>query len=284
LRNLKAKRLNYDLLISAYNAVDLGGQGIQYIHWIKVVETGNPIYRKISDFSDERLRNNLAIANSYVVAHSIEKCYSVDSTVIYPPVVLKSKELPWDAKENAFICSGRLVPMKQPHQVIEVLEKVRQKGFDVRLYMTGGGGGTSEQKYERFLRKKIEANSSWITLYTNLTYEEYSQVLYRCKYGIHFKKEPFGISIAEMVKAGTIPFVKEQGGQVEIVGKENTDLLFNDQAEAVEKIVSILKDESKQQSLLKSLEKQKALFSTERFVQEISSFVDDYFKAREGTT
>lgn len=49
LRYLKSKSHHYDLLISAYNAVDFGKQGMQYIHWIKVLE-GNPFYERISDF------------------------------------------------------------------------------------------------------------------------------------------------------------------------------------------------------------------------------------------
>ena len=36
LRYCKQKQQDYDLVISAYNAADLGRPGMQYIHWIKV--------------------------------------------------------------------------------------------------------------------------------------------------------------------------------------------------------------------------------------------------------
>ncbi len=278
IRYLKSVNFNYDLLVSAYNAADLGRRGIQYIHWVKVIEGGKPIYRKISNFSIQQLRENIAIANSHTVADTVHNIYGIEAKVIYPPVVLKSTELPWHMKENSFICSGRLVESKQPHKVIEILQEVRQKGYDINLYFTGGGGGVAEQKYELFLIKMVQDHASWVKLYKNLTYEEYSQVLYKCKYGIHLKKEPFGISIAEMVKAGAIPFVKSQGGQVEIVGAENTDLFFDNEEEAREKIVTVLKDPSKQASLVSALERQKSLFSTERFMQETLNFVDDYCK------
>jgi hypothetical protein len=134
-----------------------------------------------------------------------------------------------------------------------------------------------EWRYRRFLQKLVKANASWVKLYENLPYEEYAQIVCKCKYGFHFKQEPFGISIAEMVKAGALPFVKNQGGQIEIVGENNPELLFADTKEAVEKIVSVLGDPNKQQKLLNSLETQKQLFSTDQFIQEINKIVASYF-------
>lgn len=128
------------------------------------------------------------------------------------------------------------------------------------------------------INKLVAENSSWITLHQNRPYQEYVTLLSRCKYGIHYKKEPFGISIAEMVKAGAIPFVRSIGGQVEIVGAHNQELLFNSEDEAVEKIIAILKDENQQKQLIASLEDRKYLFSTEKFISDIQGVVDTYFQ------
>jgi glycosyltransferase involved in cell wall biosynthesis len=277
-RYFKANSHQYDLVSSAFNAIDLGKKGIQYIHWIKVVE-GTPFYRSISGFSQDQIKENISIANSYCVADSVKKTYEVDSTVVYPPVVIDAPMIPWEEKENAFICSGRLVPAKQPHKVIQILRAVRKRGFDIKLHMTGGGGGTSEWKYQRWLKDMVKKNSSWVTLYENLKYKDYVNVVSRCRYGIHYKQEPFGISIAEMVKAGAIPFVKSKGGQIEIVGEHNQALFFDDDEDAVEKIVRILSDQTQQDKALKLLEEQRNLFSTHRFVTEINAVVDSYFEA-----
>ena len=121
-------------------------------------------------------------------------------------------------------------------------------------------------------------NSDWITLHENRPYQEYATLLSKCKYGIHYKKEPFGISIAEMVKAGAIPFVRSKGGQVEIVGAHNQELLFDSEDEAVEKIIATLKDAERQNQLIASLEEQKYLFSTEKFISDIQGIVDTYFQ------
>lgn len=281
LRHFKQKQPDYDLVISAYNAADLGRPGMQYIHWIKVLEGGElaqKYYNRISNFSVDNLKKNFSLANSVAVAAAIKDYYGIDAKVVYPPVVIAPGNIAWQDKENAFICSGRLVEAKQPHRVIQCLEKVRQKGIDLKLYITGGGGGNAEAKYKRYLDQLIRDNSDWIELCENLSYEQYSQVLYRCKYGIHFKPEPFGISIAEMVKAGIIPFTREGGGPAEIIGQENTDLFFNNLEDAVEKIAHVIQNEDKQYQLLSSLEKQKFLFSTDKFMADINNVVTGYLQ------
>lgn len=268
---------DYDLVISAYNATDLGKQGIQYIHWTGVIDEADRIYKKISSFSDESIKSNISLANSGFVAQRFKQMYGADAQVVYPPVVTEFPNIPWEEKENAFICSGRLTKPKQPHQVIEILRQVRAQGFDLKLYLTGGGGGSYAWGYQRFLRKKIAENSSWVTLYQDLSFQDYVKVVARCRYGLHFKQEPFGISIAEMLKAGAIPFVKNKGGQIEIVGSENEDLLFGNQEEAVKKVVSLLKNPDRLQELRGILDERKQLFSTSRFMSEIDREVSRFF-------
>ncbi|MDY6785777.1 MAG: glycosyltransferase [Cyanobacteriota bacterium] len=279
IRYLKERVHNYDLAISAYNAIDLGCPGMQYIHWVNVVE-GRSFYQKISDFSRDRLKQNISLANSEFVAQRVKRDYQIESTIVYPPVLLSPIEIPWEQKEDVFICSGRLTKPKEPHKVIEILRQVRQQGFNIKLYLTGGGGGAYAVGYRRFLQKIIDRNSEWITVYENLKYKDYVGVISRCKYGIHYKKEPFGISIAEMVKAGAIPFVRNIGGQVEIVGEENQELFFENVDSAVEKIVRVLKDSALEEELRRRLSDRNSLFSAERFMSEVKQAVDAYFEAQ----
>ena len=282
LRRLKTQNDSYNLLISAYNAVDFGKPGLQYIHWIKVLET-NPFYNRISNFSTERMKRNDSFTNSYTVAKFIQQEYGCPSRVLYPPVVLDTPNLAWEQKENAFICSGRLTEAKQPHKIIAILKRVRSQGFDVKLYLTGGGGGAYAWKYQNFVKKLVKENATWVTLYENLTYQDYANVLAKCRYGIHFKQEPFGISIAEMVKAGAIPFVRDQGGQIEIVGQHNQALMFRNEHEAADKIIAVLKDSIHQQQLHISLSEQRNLFSTQRFMSEFNKIVEECLQKTKST-
>lgn len=278
LRQFKAKARHYDLVISAYNAADLGTRGIQYIHWTNVLE-GNAFHRTISNFSYQQLQENVSIANSETVALQAQKVYGVDSRIIYPPVVIRESTLDWEQKEDAFICSGRLVKAKEPHRVIQILQAVRQQGWNIKLHLTGGGGGAAEWRYRRFIRQLVHTHRDWVTLHENLTYTAYVKLLSRCKYGIHYKKEPFGIAIAEMVKAGVIPFVRTQGGQLEIVGKANTALQFDSEQDAAQKIIAVLRNPAQQQQLYAALATQRDQFSTERFMTEMNAAIQAFFES-----
>ncbi len=281
LRNLKAHNQEYDLLLSGYNAVDFGRIGIQYVHWINVIHN-NDLYNKVSNFSLESMKLNISITNSFSVSNVLKDRYAIDAKVVYPPVLLDDQNLSWEQKENAFICSGRLTAAKAPHKAIQILKKVRQKGFNVKLYITGGGGGIYGWKYQRTLKKMAKENSEWVKLCENLPYKDYVNVLAKCRYGIHHKPEPFGISVAEMIKAGAIPFVRSKrgrvAGQVEVVGEENQALFFDNQDEAVEKITNILKDSEIQQKIQASLIKRKNIFSTDKFMSGIYEVVKNYFE------
>lgn len=281
LRHFKRHHQDHDLVISAYNAADLGKPGIQYIHWIKVLEGGKlaqKYYNRISGFLEESLKKNVSLANSEDVAKVVKNYYGLDATVVYPPVVIKTGEIPWADKEDAFICSGRLVKAKQPHRVIQCLEQVRKQGFNVKLHITGGGGGDAEATYKRYLDQLVQDNADWVTIHENLSYEDYSKLMYRCRYGIHFKPEPFGISIAEMVKAGVVPFARDTGGPLEIIGAENTALFFSGFEDAIAKITDLLAHPDKQTQMRLALEQQKKLFSTDRFMAEIDQIVTRYFE------
>ena len=282
LRHLKTHNQEYDLLLSGYNAVDFGRIGIQYVHWINVIPHDG-LYSKISNSSLDNIKLNISITNSFVVSKVLKDRYAIDAKVVYPPVLLKDQNISWEEKENAFICSGRLTEAKAPHKAIQILKKVRQKGFDVKLYITGGGGGVYGWKYKRTLTKMANENSEWVKLYKNLPYKDYVNILAKCRYGIHYKYEPFGISIAEMMKAGAIPIVRsKQGrsttGQVEILGEENQELFFDNQDEAVEKITNILQNSEIQEKLQASLLKRKDIFSTGRFMTGIRQVVKNYFE------
>jgi glycosyltransferase involved in cell wall biosynthesis len=286
IKHFKDNSQHYDLTLSAFNAVDLGRPSIQYIHWVNVVEKKSKkakswlkILMKWVDFSYENLEKNKSLVNSKCTAGHVKKCYGIDSEVVYPPVIATVETLPWSEREDVFLCSGRIVKSKQTHRVIKILKKVREKGIDVKLFITGGGSGNYGSSYFKEVKQLAEQNSEWVKIYENLTYSDYLKVASQCRYGIHLKPEPFGISVAEMVKADIIPFVRSQGGQIEIVGTENSELLFQDESEAIEKIIQVVKSPTLQKKLLESLNERKELFSTEKFTNDIRLAVSQYFES-----
>ena len=99
-----------------------------------------------------------------------------------------------------------------------------------------------------------------------------AKILANCQFGIQtHDAEPFGISVAEMVKAGAIVFAPSDGGQAEILG--HPDLLFSNVNEAVEKILSALNNPSLQSALRRHLSHQAQQFSAQSFVHEVEAFI-----------
>ncbi len=103
----------------------------------------------------------------------------------------------------------------------------------------------------------------------------------RQRYGIHaLVNEPFGIAVAEMVRAGCIVFTHRSGGQEEILGGDDR-LLYSSTQDAVEKIINIMDSPQETASVRTFLKKQGELFSTDRFVGEIRNAVSQFLNRRQ---
>ena len=57
--------------------------------------------------------------------------------MLYPPVAAEFPAVPWEQKENGFVCVGRVVPEKRMDAAVRILEKVREAGHDVHLHILG---------------------------------------------------------------------------------------------------------------------------------------------------
>jgi glycosyltransferase involved in cell wall biosynthesis len=99
------------------------------------------------------------------------------------------------------------------------------------------------------------------------------RLLARQRYGIHaMLDEHFGIAVAEMVRAGCIVFVSQDGGPREIVGDEPRRL-FASIPDAIRKVRAVIDDPALQGTLRAHLARRGTLFSAERFVRELRAIV-----------
>lgn len=291
MRYFKTIRSEYDVAISAFSEMDLGAPGIQYIHF-PVIGYGHEkaktlfgyqdsalrkayrwFCRRISQYSDESMKQNLTITNSHWTSNLIKKLYGIDSRVVYPPVKVSAPDISWEEREEGFVCISRLSPEKKIERAIEILRAVRLRGFNVHLHIITSGGN---RRYEERFSDLVESEGPWIFLEKGPSRSRLSHTLARHKYGIHVaENEQFGIAVAEMVKARCIPFVPSKGGQVEIVG--GNDLLsYDDTHQAVEKIVNILLDKNKQQRILTFLFQRTEIFGADVFQRQIYDIVSHF--------
>lgn len=275
---------SFDLWISTYYEMDLGQKGIQYVHSpaFAIGITRNSIQRqnflkqyyrhlstKIFKCSLKAILNNLTLVNSHWTAGLIKSLYDIEPIAVYPPVLTDFPLIPWEEREDGFVCIGRLAPDKRIETLIHIIHNVRKRIPKAHLHIVGSPVNASY--YKRIQRLQRE-NSSWVFLEGPLTREELKTLVSSHKYGIHGKRdEHFGIAPAEMVNAGCIVFVPNGGGQVEIV--ENELLIYETVNEAVVKITKVMSENKLQRMLRDDLSRKARRFSVNHFMNSIRGIV-----------
>jgi glycosyltransferase involved in cell wall biosynthesis len=294
IRHFKRLTQPYDLCISAFNEMDLGTRGIQYIHFpligrghetvrsevlapdSKARAAYRDLCRLLSGFSELRMKQNLTIANSRWTAGIVKRVYDIEARVIYPPVSGDFPKVAWEQKRIGFIVVGRIVPEKRVEIAFDIVKRLRREGHDVQLCIAGRSGAPA---YLAYLRRLLKGNESWASIRTDLTREGLSELSASYRYGLHVREnEQFGIGVAEMLKAGCIPFVSARGGQTEIVGSQEL-LLFHRPEQAVERIAKVLSSKRIQNQLRQGLKYRSKMFSAERFMAEIRKAVKEFLAA-----
>jgi glycosyltransferase involved in cell wall biosynthesis len=298
-RFCKKNSSKFDLMISTYNVMDFGKREIQCVadfsfddglrrkilpstggskSWFYRDSPFRKAYLKIAKIlsgnSRDGWRKNLTIANSDWSAKLIKETYGLEAIKIYPPVSGEFPDIPWDKREDGFVCLARLVPEKQIDKTIEILETVREKGWKIHLHILGR---TDNLEYGDKLNQLCKEKSNWVFMEGLIKGQRKSEFVAKHKFGISgCKGEAFGIAVAEMVNAGCIVWVPDGGGQVEIVN--HPYLIYDDVKDAVNKIEIALNDKALQVGLRKHLVKQSRKFSSEIFVLEIKEVVRHFLE------
>jgi glycosyltransferase involved in cell wall biosynthesis len=270
----------YDVRLSAYNLTDWGLPAIHFIadfSWDKPTREAlhppspgfiyreTPLRRAYLEFARacegksgrDFMNEDLVIANSEWSARILRERFGLRSTpVIYPAVWMKFPEIAWAEKKPDFVMIGRVAPEKRIEECVEILQEVRSRGHKIRLRLCGQPG---TDHYGRRISALCDKHRDWIVAEGRVYGERKARVLAECRFGIQGTHgEGFGISVAEMVKAGAIVFAPREGGQAEILNRE--ELLFSDKADAVRRIDTVLRDDQVQAGLLKSLRDRASLF------------------------
>lgn len=284
-----AKRIqhDYDLLLTANNETDFGCPGIQYIHfpwnylprpqidlrWYHVPPLTNGYYRFCSwlcDFSSERMAQNLTLVNSDWTGAKVRERHGIESITLYPSVAGSFPMIPWEERQDGFVCIGRISPEKELEKVIDIIAAVRARGRAVHLHLVGS---PDDRRYTQVIRQRVQANADWLYLHEALPRADLLPLLTAHRYGIHgMREEHFGMAVAELVRAGCITFVPHGGGQVEIVGATE-HLLYESVAGATAQILRVLDDPELQRQLRTHLAERQRQFSPKVVARQIQNIV-----------
>lgn len=281
-----ARRLvhEYDIVASANNETDFGRPGIQYVHyparlrprprvdmrWYHSLPGALPLYYwmcdHLLDVSSGAANRNLTLVNSDWTGEHYRRRHGSSPQTLYPPVAGTFADVPWATRANAFVCVGRLAPEKDHDTVIDVVAAVRAVHPDVHLHIVGSPG---ERTYYRRIVARIQAHADWITLHLDMPPAALRQLLVNCRYGLHgMENEHFGMAPAEMVTAGCIAWVRDDGGQVEIVGGDRR-LIYRTREQAVASILAVMASDAEQAALRTMLAERAPQFALDRFMDGV---------------
>lgn len=297
-RIAQGMRNDFDVLISAQHEMDFGRRAIQYVHspsfraayeperrleaegrgltaverWRLDLQCRGRPWRMLSRFRFERMKRNLTLVNSNWTREAVRELYQIESVMISPPVVGDFPDVPWDQRREHFVCIGRFAPLKRIEMVIEILATVRARGREVHLRLIGlREDRATGRAYFETVERLVRRHASWVTLVERVDRDELIRTVSESRYGIHAAEaEPFGLAVAEMVRAGCIVFTGDSGGQAEIVGS-NERLLFHGVEDGVAKILTVLRQPRLQVALRQQLADQGVLSTAGEFA---SSFRD----------
>ena len=224
---------------------------------------------RLGNYSEIRMKQNVTLVNSNWMGERVRETYGIETQTVYPPVKDDFPDVSWAQREEGFVCIGGVSPGKHVEDMISIISRVRQQRPEVHLHIIGS---CSDPAYADKIKRLCEENHEWLFCEGRLAREKLTRLVARHKYGIHgMPNEHFGIAVAEMVKAGCIPFVPNSGGQVEIV--DDGCLLYADQSEAADKILYVLQHETVQAELRESLRVQGERFSAITFMTAIRQVV-----------
>lgn len=283
----------YDLCVTASRVIDWG---VPAVHFLTDVTWNNSLQLK---FNSEELHSrrgavrsiywklesiiagsswrnpaqfDVIVANSeWTAANSSPHC-GLNPVVICPPVPGKyDNMLPWEERENSFVCLGRISVEKQIDQVIYILDAVRETNRDIKLHIVGQFDTSS---YSNHILDLHKTRADWIILHGGLYGAEKEALLGRCRYGISScTHEAFGIATAEMLKAGMIPFIPMEGAQREIVN--DISLTYTSVADAVIKVNSLLASNEEQITKYHCFLQASSRFNIEKYQDDVVQFFNN---------
>ena len=280
----------FDVIVGTSNEIELGTRAIQYIHfpWMMFprpdveyrwyhLKIPLRVYRwlcaSISGHGQKPSSDNVTLVNSDWTGAAFERCYGVPGRTLYPPVSGGFPEIPFEAREDGFVCLGRIAVEKELEKLIEILAGVRARGHKIRFHIVGPIG---KPAYARRIHRVATPHSSWITFHHDLPRDALVALMARNRYGIHgMVGEHFGIAPAELQRAGCITLVPDEGGPVEIVGGDER-VIYHSVDDAVEKIDNLLRDPGLRADILRDVAARAKLFSEQRFMSEFLEVVDTF--------
>lgn len=238
-------------------------------------------------FLFKKSRISKIICNSQFTKQFIDRKFSTNSFVLYPPV--DTSDHVSTKKENLVLTVGRfsMLSNKTDFKKLGVMvrafkefKKKRLKGWKMAIVTS-----VRPDQEEEFLSFEKSIKSRYIKIYKNINYHEIMQLYGKSKVYWHAagfsenltihpeRAEHFGISTVEAMSFGTVPVVINAGGQSEIVRDKDNGFLWEKVDELIEKTHLLAVDKDLYQQLSERAVESSQRFSKERFCEELTHLI-----------
>lgn len=198
------------------------------------------------------------VCNSEFTKSFIDKEYSVNSTVIYPPV--DTQKFKPKRKEKKILYVGRfsqLTQSKNQHILVEVFKKFYDSGHKDWKLILAGGAEVGAKDYVEKLRN--ESKGYPISIKVSPSFKELKELygiskIFWSAVGLGFESDPlkvehFGMTVVEAMSAKCIPIVPELGGFKEIINDGTNGIFWKTKGELLSKTIDLVKDSKPQRRL-----------------------------------
>lgn len=259
----------------------------QYVHYPHSARAGDGATPSLPQRLYDRLLRTVAgddgsgrpptwVGNSAWTSAVVESVCDVTARTVYPPVVTDEFDpLPWDDREDGFVCLGRVSPVKNVERNVEIVDRLRERGHDVHLHVVGPA--TPGDAYADRIAA-LAATRPHVVLEGAVSRERLVELVTTHRYGLHgTEEEHFGIAVAELVAGGTIPFVPNSGGQTEVVDGLDA-VCYDSVADAVSKADAVLSDPGRQRAVFDALPTVDERFGPEGFKRAFRALAAERFE------
>jgi len=209
------------------------------------------------------------VAISQFIQRRINKFYSRDSVVIYPPVYINDFELTSKPGDDFYFTSSRTVPYKKIDLIVETFSKAFP---DKKLVVIGDGPELKKIQ-------KLAGNN--VTLMGYQKFEVLKTFLSKAKAFIFAAEEDFGIAPLEAQACGTPVIAFGKGGALETIqgldDEKPSGVFFREQTiESLVEAINLFELNSKKitrENCVLNAER----FSDEHFRTQFKDFVENEF-------
>ena len=208
-------------------------------------------------------RPDFYIAASDEVKKRIKKYYGKDSSVVYPPSILKKIDSQKRGKDKGdyFLVVSRFVPYKRIDLAIQACNEL---GLPLKIV----GEGREDERLREMAGPTVEFAG-------NLTDEELVAYYKGCKALIFPGLEDFGLVVIEAQQYGKPVIAFRGGGALETIVDKKTGLFFNQQTK--ESLIEVLVNFDKYNFKPEASIEQAKKFTMNNFKSEFLSLVNKVF-------